>query len=764
LLPRLSQAATTKAGDRLTRRLALVFFLSGFAGLVYQVAWQRLLTIHYGVGAVSTTLIVSVYMFGLGLGSLVGGALAERSRHRLRLYAAVELCLGLFGALSLPLLHALGRMTAGSDYLLSGLSMAIFLSIPTLLMGITLPLITKIYSQRVREFRDVVSFLYFINTLGAALGALFCSFILISLAGLDTAIYLAASINLLLVVLLVRATGGTLEAPAEAPEAKAAEAIGPGHNPWGRLSYLLVVISGFLAIGYEIIWFRLAGVLVKASPYAFSSVLFVYLLGIALGSYWMQRPSRRHLPMDDRSLFFLLQGGIGIYSLLSIVVFHYATLHTAFGELARLSFRRVLHPPLEFPAFDGPGELLLSLFALTDVIAWPVYFVLVPTLLMGASFPLIVSLAVRRPQREGMTVGTVYFFNVAGNLLGGVATGFLLLPWIGTERTLLAFSALSLGLAFFATHWGARKPARWMRIAVPACAMGLGLALFPGPGELYLAMHFPKGKDMQSFVEEGIDGVVVTYQDGDRVYNYIGGLHHGGRPSTMFKQMTVEAIVHATNVERSLVVGFGTGTTTEVLSAVPDARSITLVELSDTLLDNLRKMEVFRTILDSPRLKIVIDDGRRYLLRSEERFDLIFMDPIRTTTSYSNNLYSRQFFELALAHLEEGGVMMLWTDDLQHVPRTFASVFPHVRCSLMLCIGSNQPLVAHPENLIGMTMKVRRSGPIARNRNRDSREKVLESTRDASINEDWKPWSEYYLGTPIRRLFGSREPARVLTQ
>ena len=153
---------------RTTSLLAFVFFFSGFASLMYQIAWQRLLTVHYGVGAISVTLIVSVYMFGLGVGALAGGALAERVRDKLSLYFVVQLLLAFFGFLSVPVLAFIGQHTAGSSYVLSLWYMALFLIVPTVLMGVTLPLLTKIFNGLVDEFLSTVGYLYFLSTVGAA--------------------------------------------------------------------------------------------------------------------------------------------------------------------------------------------------------------------------------------------------------------------------------------------------------------------------------------------------------------------------------------------------------------------------------------------------------------------------------------------------------------------------------------------------------------------------------------------------------------------
>ena len=212
-------AASPASAHKLVARLCFIFFVSGFSALLYQVVWQRLLTVYYGVGAISITLIVSVYMAGLGLGALLGGALAERVKNRIGLYFSIELLIGLFGIVSLPFLDYLGKSTAGASYLLTFGCMFLFLFFPTVLMGMTLPLLTKILNRLIRDFFDTVSTLYFINTLGAAAGALAGSYLLISFFGLDTTLHVAVALNLLLAGLILTMRRGLPQEDLTAPSA-----------------------------------------------------------------------------------------------------------------------------------------------------------------------------------------------------------------------------------------------------------------------------------------------------------------------------------------------------------------------------------------------------------------------------------------------------------------------------------------------------------------------------------------------------------------
>jgi predicted membrane-bound spermidine synthase len=581
------------------------------------------------------------------------------------------------------------------------------------------------------------------------------SYVIISWTGLDTTVYVAVGINLLLVVLLLRANA--LEARATPTAASAPAAwLAP---ELGRLAWPIVFATGFLAIGYEIAWFRLIGILVKASPYAFSTVLAVYLLGIAWGSR-AARPAVQRLGGEARSVFFGLQGAIGLYLVVSVAGYYHLTRGTALGALTRASFAVDVHPLPAWPSWSSSGEFLAGAFAVTDVLVWPVWFVLVPTLLMGASFPLAASLALVRPRREGATVGTIYFFNVMGNVLGAALTGFLLLPRLGTERTLLGFAVASLLLGACAGSFRGRPLPTGVRAAA-AVAVALGaVALWPPPGGLYRTMHGDPGPGFETHVEEGLNGVVVTHVRGEVVANYIDGLGHGHRPGLVYQMMTLEALTWAPNARRALVIGYGTGSTVELLLSVPEVERVTLVELNETLLRNLRKLPVFDAMLSDPRLEVIVDDGRRYLLRSDQSFDLVLMDPLRSTTAYSNNLYSRQFFELAARRLAPDGVLMVWFDEHLVIPRTLATVLPHLRCYAGFCLASSEPMAERPERrreiLERQPADVRRPlASIVLPHLADER-RVLHATRGYPINEDWRPVSEYYLGLPLRRWLAGR--------
>jgi predicted membrane-bound spermidine synthase len=732
--------------------LAAVFFVSGATSLVFQVAWQRLLTLYYGVGPVSVALIVSVYMLGLGAGSLLGGYLAERVRRHVRVYLAVEVGLGLFGLLSLPFLEYLGRQTAGNSHWVSLVCIFLFLCAPTLCMGMTLPLLVKIFTRHGRQFVEAVGFLYFVNTLGAAAGALVGSYVLISFFGLDRTIYLAAGVDFLLAGVVLLALR---RQPAETGIARSADQprqpeLLPG--ALGRAAYAVVLLTGFVAVGYEIAWFRFLEVLLKNSPYVFPSMLAVYLLGIAVGSRFMSRYLKKRPGADTRGLFFGLQFLIAAYVVVSFAAFYFLTRHTRFGALPQLSFATELHP---WWGLGAIGTKKQTLFVAVDIFFWPVLFVLVPTLLMGASFPLIARLALSQRDREGETVGQVYFWNTTGNVLGGALTGFVLLPALGTERTLLALSLVGV-LLLLATRRLGRRPL-WGRLAFCGLLVTAMIAIFPGRGRLYAAIHPPRLGARQVFTE-GLDGVVMTYQSGEAVNTYINGLIHGGRPGYGFYRETVEALAFAPRAENILVIGFGTGSITEAVLKAPGVHKVTLVEINRTLLTNLSQMEVFKGILADPRVRLVLDDGRRFLLQPGESYDLVLIDPLYPTTAFSNNLYSEEFYQLVGSRLNPGGIFLVWSCEHRVMPRTVAAAFRHMRWYSFFFLGSNAPMVERPgarEAILAAFSPADRKGTLEFGAEfLGGEDRVAEATQGYPVNRDWRPVCEYFLGLQARKRLG----------
>jgi len=248
--------------------------------------------------------------------------------------------------------------------------------------------------------------------------------------------------------------------------------------------------------------------------------------------------------------------------------------------------------------------------------------------------------------------------------------------------------------------------------------------------------------------------VVMTYANGEQVRNYIGGQAHGGRPGYEFYFESIEALCQAGNPRNILVIGYGTGSIVEAALRTPGVETVTLVELNGTLMRNLERIPLFQSLLKDQRLKIIIEDGRRFLLRTHEQFDAILIDPLRSTTAYSGNLYSREFFALAKDHLRPYGVFLVYLDEHKILPATLASVFPQVRIHSFFGIGSRSAFqrneAIRDRFLAGFSAEEQEKIK--------AYDKSFESDgsefrgRDLSLNQDMRPIVEYYLGRTIRRV------------
>jgi predicted membrane-bound spermidine synthase len=736
--------------------LSLFFLTSGMSSLLYQTAWQRLLGLFYGVGAVSSAIVISAFLFGLGLGSLFGGQLGRAGRTRtLFAYMSIELGIGLFGIVSVPLVGSLGAVTAGADYWLAAVCTFCFLLFPTALMGATLPVAILILQEFDRDLLRNVSSYYFINTIGAAIGCFVAGTVLISLVGLHGTIYLAALLNLLLAVAifgLVRSDGQhhVLEQPV--PTRVEVESMPP------RLLYPAVFISGFIAIGYEIIWFRLVGVLLKDSIYTFTIMLSIYLAAIALGSWHVHRIAGIIPWKGPRNCYLALNGLIALAVAGTVCTFYYLQGSLADLGLDQLRIEPILPVPPQEWSLPAIGALPLSLLACFGVAG---FFIALPAYFMGATFPLLASLAPDGVRHPAKAVSKVYATAVFGNLAGALGTGFVLLPVFGTERTMLFFVLAGLSFFIFLSH-GVRGHSGDIlyRLVAPAALVVVIFVIFPGPSAVIRSLHLRLTGGTQYFAE-GIEGVVLTHADGARLRHFINGSAHGGRPNPFFYLEAVQTLSSVDNPQNVLIIGLGTGSVLEAALNDPKVGAITLVEINATTIKNLRKVELIEAMLSHPKVTVFHDDARRWLNRTDQRFDVVMMDPLRTASAFSNNIYSREFFRQLETHLMPGGAVMVWTDEYFVVPKTLATIFPVVEQYCTYLIGMRSPALndlraARFDSIVAgfspQTQAAIRSIDCER---RFNREEILDRTAGVPINTDYFPVTEYYLGSAVSKLLRS---------
>jgi spermidine synthase len=666
----------------------LLFFLSGAAALVYQVAWQRILALHSGVGLYSIAMIVAAFMAGLGLGSLLGGRLSARldPRTSLRLFALVELAIGLFGAAS-PFLYydwlypLASRLESPS--LASGLAHFAALLPPTLLMGTSLPLLVRAMLVDLATAGRTIGILYGINMLGAALGAFAAPWLLIPRGGIPGAALAAACGNLLAgagALGLARTTATPL--PAESPAADAPTMA--ARHPF-VLWLSLYALSGFVALSLEILWFRLMDVAVKSTAFTFGTVLAIYLLGSAAGCLVAVRSADRlRRPL---AVFLLCQCLVLIFAGLAVIA------------LVRL--------PPALPGYRWLVDYWSTyrffpfgrVFALSPIVhlyvALPLFLFALPTLLMGFAFPVLQRAVHDELQSSGRKVGTLQAANIAGCVAGSLLVGLASLQWLGTSTTLRLLTLA--GLAFAAV--GVRYEGR--RFLLAAVSLVLVAALLPGREELWRRLHGQVDPAERSVFEEDATGVVaIVTRNGVRHRVSVNGkgnswLPFGGVHTVLG---ALPAIVHPAP-RQVAVVGLGSGDTAWAAGCRRETRSVTVFEISSPQPRILRRyaaltpLPELRAFLADPRVTLRLEDGRRALEAGATAYDAIETDAIWPESAGSGNLYSLEFFRACARRLRPGGLMCTWAPT-PRVRATFRSVFEHVLDADggVILIGSEYPL------------------------------------------------------------------------
>jgi spermidine synthase len=676
----------------------LLFLLSGTAALVYQVAWQRLLALHSGVGLYSVTLIVAAFMAGLGLGSLVGGRLSAKvgATGALRAFALLELAIGAFGMASCWIYYDWLYPRAvhlPSPSWSGGLLHFAALLPPTLLMGMSLPFLARAVVTDVAGAGRRLGWLYGVNLLGAAAGALATPWWLLPAGGVPGAVLVAAGANGLVGVAALalgrlpretdRAAPPT-EPTAEAPIA--AEA--PGGRPLG-LWLALYALSGFVALSLEIVWFRLLDVAVKSTAFTFGTLLAVYLFGSAVGSL-AAAPLVTRLGRPLRA-FLLAQCALVGLSALAVIA-----LVLVPPRWPLVAWYLQYWAAYEFFPFghDSDPVHLTRLYVLL-----PVALFFVPTVLMGFSFPVLQRAVQDDPAASGRRVGALQAANIAGCTVGSLLVGLLALAALGTSGTMV----LLVGCGAVFALVGLRHYGR--SFVVPLAALVLLGALLPDSERVWRRLHGLTGDVGLVFFEEDGTGVVALTPDRGEWRLSINGKGNSwlpyGRGHTILG--AVPASVHPAP-GKVAIVGLGSGDTVWAASYRPETTSTTVFEISRPQPRVLWRLVGFvdmlelRYLLEDPRLRIRLEDGRKVLEAEPSSYDLIEADATWPETAGSGNLYSLEFFEAVARRLEPGGVMCTWAPT-PRVYRTFRTVFPHVieDESGGILIGSRQPIPFEPE-------------------------------------------------------------------
>jgi spermidine synthase len=713
----------------------LLFFLSGVSGLIYQVVWVRVFGNVFGNTIHSASLVVAIFMLGLGAGSYIAGTWADRRYAArpdslLRAYAVFELVIAVMGLAIAAALPHLGQMSAlissytrdpSGWYVLSAASyvaragVAVILLTPiTLLMGGTLTLLIR---HLVRHDLAVggwrIAVLYAVNTAGAALGALLTDFALVPAYGLLGTQVVAVVLNAIAGVgalYLAFRTGRLKPAPTTTTARKgrrgrlqpALAEPAPATPQTTRavvLTSVALALTGVAAMGMEILWFRHVTMLLGGFRAVFSLLLGVILVGIGVGSLLGGLLYRRMGRPGE--LFMLVQG-----------LFVAATL----AGLALADVRAV-------DEAVRPAEQAANALAELWFNAGPMLLeVAIPALLMGFTFPLANALIQRAEQSVGRRAGVLYLANTAGAVCGSLAAGFLLLPSFGLQVSATIMSAVAAS-ALVPLYLAARsladapdtaassgtRTAAAIATAVSVAALALWLVL-PSDYVIMRAMSVPQGSRLLT-IDDGLTEVIaVTERAGrDRTLMTNG---HPMSSTQPLSQRYMRALAHIPLLsmdtpEKVLVIGFGVGNTTQAATLHP---SVTRLDLADLSRDILAHASYFsdgnKDVLNHPRVAVYINDGRQHLqMQPPESYDLITLEPPPIAYAGVGSLYSKEFYALARTRLAPGGYISQWLPAYQVPPETtlsmvraFIDVFPEAVLlsgaeSDLLLLGTTGPRI-----------------------------------------------------------------------
>lgn len=701
-------------------KLVIPFFFSGAAGLIYQIVWVRQFGNIFGNTVHSASLVVAVFMCGLGLGGMLAGGWADRRYADdpvapLRLYARVEYviaALALVVAVALPLLveasalfsryatgpHGWQVLSTGSYFARYLIAVALLLPVTTM-MGATLTLLIRfIVASAIDAAGYRIGLLYSANTLGAAAGAFLSDFLLIPAVGLLDTQLSAALLNLIAGLIASRLAARAASGRVAVAGGGAADASDGEVLPLVLVG-AAIALAGFGAMGMEIVWFRHLSSMIGAYRSVFSLVLTVILVGIVVGSLaggWIERRIRQ-----PATIFFVAQACFVITSLAALWLYE-----RGFSEVQYT-------PSRDF--FAGAPEWARWGVRHVHRLLPMLYVVGVPAVFMGATFPIANACIQRAEATVGRRAGALYLANTFGGVTGSLATGFFILPALGSQGSvavLVCVVAAGLPPMFLAMRGavGRRGMVLVFAGALVFIVAGLGAwtRLEPGYMVKKSLVEVRLGESrLLAAREDTTELLAVTQKGVERALFTNGHPMSSTRPDA---QRYMRAFSHLPllmmdDPARVLVICFGVGNTLHAASLHPSVRELEVADLSQNVLEHAGWFAASNhDVLKDPRVRVFVNDGRQHLRMSAPgRYDLITLEPPPIAQAGVSALYSKEFYELARSRLKPGGFLTQWLpgfqvtgDAMRGIVRAFLDVFPNAVLLSgnyfdLILMGSNAP-------------------------------------------------------------------------
>lgn len=650
-----------------SRLFTTLFFLSGAAGLIYEILWMRKFSLFFGSDIYSSSIVLAVFMGGLAFGGYIASRIADKTDYPIAWYALLEIAVGIY-AIFFERLLTIFMPFIGAAYLklyqqyplsyhLIRIAVAVFLLIiPTVMMGATLPLILKAFTKNMHALGKVTGHFYAINTIGALCGVFFSGFILMPRLGFNVMNLIAASLNIGvgIMALLFFTFDNKRTIPIfqdyEIKEKGSSDITGVIR----RKSVLIAIaVSGFGSLALEVIWTRMLIRSFSATVYSFSTMLIGFLLGIALGSKFIAR----YLNSSNSAVKIL--AGIEIALGLSV---------------AALTSLSLLIPSLFGALVWGMTNISSRLFGLASVagaLFISALFILPSTILFGAAFPAAIKAYNKGMRTTAKDSGRVIFSNTTGAVIGSLTAGFLLIPAFGSKISMLLLSVILFlnGLYVFKRNMHITGPLLNTRRMVYTGITLIFLIAVPVSMPDRTILNYNAQNNTRPNViyhSEGIWGIVdvIKNQNGSMILSIDGNIE-ADTSIVQRRHFILKAhlplLSLPSNPKEVLIVGLGLGITASSVAKHADVKRIDIIELLPPVIESQKYLKMVNgDILSDPRVNIRIDDGRNYLKFTKKKYDMITADPIHPRISGVGVLYTKEYYELIYGRLKDGGAVLQW--------------------------------------------------------------------------------------------------------
>lgn len=711
--------------NQLFYSIALLFILSGIAGLIYQVTWFKQLSYFLGNSTYAQSILLGTFMGGLAIGSWYWGKKADSARNALRTFGVLEILIAIYCFFYQPIFNGLNSLFTifVSGYELDSDSTTVFLARlfvsciailpPTILMGGTLPILVRYFSNKLQDVGRNISILYFLNSLGAVIGTVLAGFYLLEWFGLQWTTFTGAFMDLSVGGVSLW-FAGKINLTTELETAENDKKLIKVDNYQSKVVVAIAAISGFCAMGYEVIWLRLLIPVLSSSTYSFTIILASFITGITIGSFVIYK----YGPKIKNPFLYL-----GLFQLFIVLAIQFSL--PFYERLPFLIWNSVGDPDTNTVSYGS--YLFTQLF-------YVFLLLIVPTIFMGMSLPLATRLAVKKVNDTGAIVGKVFAFNTLGTVAGSLFVGLVLIPALGIMSSLNALLVLNItlvilvfrhkesssrinkivavSLIFLSTliHISTMKNSSWMYTIMLSEAPRKINRIAP-PKNFNEFLKKSKNHEKIHFYKEGPNGTFVVAENNGEIYLFTNGKGDANSKGDLRTQVSLgltPVILHE-SPDSIFVIGFGAGTTIGNAMSHPRVKYGEVAEISKEVVTASKYFEEINAKpLSRENLNVITDDGVSALRLSPHKFDVIISQPSNPWSAGVGNLFTTEFFQSCKEKLRPGGMVAQWFNlyemdekSLKLILRTVLSEFEHINLwhigsadILMIC--SNDPI---PNNI-----------------------------------------------------------------